>query len=94
MNTSIRIGEKEVKIWQVVVLVILLIAVPVGVYLAQTTQIFKPRASGEPGAWVNAFELKDSTGKPITCDISKDPPECTTETVDVSIKVVDPSKLQ
>ena len=41
-----------------IVVLVLLVALPVGIYLAQTTQIFKPRAAEEPGT----FSISASPG--------------------------------
>lgn len=66
---------------------VLIIAIPLTVYLAQTQQIFKSRASSSPV--LDAFEIKDSEGNPINCDSSTNPPTCTTSTQDITIKIKD-----
>ena len=69
-----------------VVLAILLIALPVALYLAQTTQIFKPRATNEPA---NAFQFTDTTGSPLP----RTGNTITTDSQHIRIQLTDPAAL-
>lgn len=71
-----------------VTLIILIIAIPMSVFLAQKTQILKSRAGGGE-SFLNALEIKDSEGKNLYCDHSTNPPSCDTSTQDITIKVID-----
>lgn len=90
MNTY-TINKKQII--GIIVIALLLIGVVVGVYLVRRQQTVKSRASGEPGNFVNAFEIKDKDGNIITCDSSTNPPTCTTSTLDITVKVKDPAPL-
>lgn len=48
------------KIFSVVVLVVLIVGVPIGVYLAQKLQIFNPAASGG-----GSITVKDTSGNSL-----------------------------
>lgn len=72
----------------ILLLIVLLAGIVGGVYLVNnSTLIFKPKASSNP--IINALEMKDSSGKSITCDSSTNPPNCETETQDITIKIKD-----
>ncbi len=75
----------------IVVVFVLLIGLGVGVYLVQRQQTIKSKASA--GSFVNAFEIKDKDGNLIQCDSSTNPPTCTTQTLDVTVKVKDKALL-
>lgn len=85
------IGTKQII--GIIVSALLIIGVGVGVYLVRQQQTIKSRATGSPGNFVNAFEIKDSNGNIITCDASTNPPTCTTSTLDITVKVKDTASL-
>jgi len=70
-----------------VMIIILMLGIPVGVYLVQNTQIFK--SSAYQDEIFEAFEFKDSNGNVLSCDTSTNPPTCTTSTQDITIKIKD-----
>lgn len=71
----------------IIAVFVLVIGVGVGVYLVQRQQILKSRAIGESGGFARAFVMKDASGSPIPCDYSKNPPECTTPSLDINVRV-------
>ncbi|MCR4305594.1 MAG: hypothetical protein NUV73_00745 [Candidatus Daviesbacteria bacterium] len=73
-----------------IALLVLIVGVGVGVYLVQTQQILKSKASSN---FVDAFEFKDANGNILTCDGSTNPPTCTTATLDIQVRVKDVSPL-
>lgn len=87
----IALGAKQII--GIIAVSVLIIGIGVGVYLVQRQQTIKSRATGSPGNFVTAFELKDKDGHTILCDTSKNPPECTTRTLDINVRVVTPSPL-
>lgn len=88
MNILEFIKSNKKHVFGILVMVILIIAIPVTVYLAQTQQIFKSRAGGGD-SFLNAFEVRDSEGNILSCDHSTNPPTCTTSTQDVSLTIRD-----
>ena len=88
MNILEFIKSDKKQFFGILVLVILTIAIPLTVYLAQTQQIFKSKAGGSD-SFLNAFEVRDSGGNILSCDHSTNPPTCTTETQDVSLTIRD-----
>lgn len=75
----------------IVGVVLLMVGLGISVYLIQKQQIFKSRASG--GNYINAFEIKDANGNIIQCDGSTTPPTCTTNTLDIKVRVKDTAPL-
>lgn len=69
---------------------LLVVGLGVGVYLVQTKQIFKSKATTN---FIDAFEIKDKDGNILTCDGSTNPPTCTTSTLDITVRVKDPAPL-
>lgn len=87
------IGLATKQIIGIIAVSVLVIGVGVGVYLVQRQQTIKSGAAGGPGSFVSAFELKDKDGHTILCDTSKNPPECTTRTLDINVRVKDLNPL-
>lgn len=85
-------GERKIKPWQLIILLVLLAGVGVGIYLTQKTQIFKPKAAVN---LLSAFEIKDANGNILNCRMDSDgvTPVCDTPTLDVSIRVKDVNAL-
>lgn len=79
------------KIFGLIILLIILIAIPAGAYLIQKQQILKSRAGTNR---VDAFELKDASGNTINCDTSTTPPTCTTNSLDFTVRVKGLNPLQ
>jgi hypothetical protein len=77
-------------IFQLVIMLLLIIAIPLSIILVQNTQVFKSRAYSSP--ILDALEFKDANDNIINCDASVSPPTCTTQTPDitVTIKNLDP----
>lgn len=75
----------------IIVIGMLIVGIGVGVYLVQRQQIIKSKASA--GNFVNAFEIKDKNGNTIQCDSSTNPPTCSTNTLDISVRVKDLNPL-
>ncbi len=69
----------------ILLLVILLGGVGVGLYLVQHSTIFKSKASQAP--ILDALEMTDSTGNPIQCDASTNPPTCNISSPEVNFKI-------
>lgn len=76
-----------------ITLLLLLIAIPLGMYLIKNPQIFKPRATNNAGNWINGIELRDAEGYLITCDTSQNPPQCISPTTEIHIKIKDENLL-
>lgn len=96
MSTSAKIstnGQEGFAVPRFVILIVIIIvgAIAIGVYLLNNPQIFRSRASGV--TWINAFEITNSQGQPISCDNSQNPPVCQTNTLTVKIAVKDLSVL-
>lgn len=87
--TSLNLSKKQII--SVVVFIILLVGIPVGVVLVQKTQILKSRASSNP--IIDALDIKDSSGNPITCDSNTNTPTCETSTPDITITIKDLNPL-
>ncbi|OGE18342.1 hypothetical protein A3F00_00055 [Candidatus Daviesbacteria bacterium RIFCSPHIGHO2_12_FULL_37_11] len=66
---------------QLITLAILVIGLGVGVYLVQTKQIFKPKASTN---LYSAFDVTDQNGNPIDCDQSGN---CNTNSLNVKFRL-------
>lgn len=66
---------------QIAVILILVIGLAAGIYLVQTQQIFKPKATAE---LYSAFEVtSNEPGKTVTCSGST----CQTNTLNINIKL-------
>lgn len=72
-------------------MLVLMVGLAGGVYLVQQQQRLKSKAAQQD--FVDAFEIKDANGNPITCDKSVYPPVCTTQTLDISVRVKDTAPL-
>lgn len=83
-------GLSKKQIIGAIALLVLIVGVGVGVYLVQTQQILKSKASSN---FVNAFEFKDKDGNIIQCDGNTSPPTCTTKSLDIQVKVKDVNSL-
>lgn len=79
------------QIVSLIVLGILTIAIPMGVYLAQRAQILKSKAASAP--IIEALEIKDSEGNIISCDSNTNPPTCPISTTEVTIRLKNPDAL-
>ena len=79
------------QIVSVIILGILILAIPIGVFLAQKTTIFKSKAASAP--IVDALEIKDGDGNIINCDSNTNPPTCPISTTDVTIMLKNPDAL-
>ena len=88
MNILEFIKSDKKQALGIIIMVILVLAIPVTVYLAQTQQIFKSRAGGGD-SFLNAFEVRDGNGNILNCDHSTNPPTCITTTQDVSLTIKD-----
>lgn len=73
-------------------LLLLVLAVAAGVYLATHPQVFRSRAS-QDNSFMNALEITDSKGHTIQCDTTQDPPVCNLPTLDFSLRVATPTAL-
>lgn len=92
--SKIRMTVLDTKqIIGLIVVSVLIIGLGAGIYLVQRQQIIKSRATTPPGNFVTAFELKDKDGHTILCDTSKNPPECTTRTLDIDVRVATTTPL-
>ena len=78
------------KILSLTILLVILLSIPVGAYLIQRQQILKSRATTTA---LDAFELKDVQGNLINCDSSTNPPTCTTNSLDFTVRVRDLNPL-
>ncbi len=83
-------GLSKKQIIGAVALLVLIAGVGAGVYLVQTQQILKSKASGN---FMEAFEIKDANGNIIQCDGSTNPPTCDTGTLDIQVRVRDANAL-
>lgn len=83
-------GLSKKQIIGAVALLVLIAGVGAGVYLVQTQQILKSKATTN---FVDAFEIKDANGNILTCDGSTNPPTCTTSTLDIQVRVKDVNPL-
>lgn len=79
------------QIISVIILGILVLVIPIGVFLVQKTTIFKSKAASAP--IIDALEIKDNDGTVINCDSLTNPPTCPTSTIDVTIKLTNPNAL-
>lgn len=84
MNFLSTISKKQILGF--IVLILLIITIPVGVYLVQKQQIFKSKASSTP--ILDAFQIRDSSERVINCS-GTNPPTCITPTQEVIITVID-----
>lgn len=75
----------------VLILIIIMGAVAIGIYLLNSPQIFKTRATAV--TWINAFNITNSQDQPLNCDAFQNPPVCATNTLTVKIAVKDLSLL-
>lgn len=78
------------KILSITFFLILLLAIPVGLYLIRQQQVLRSRATTTN---LDAFELKDARGNTINCDSSTNPPTCITGTLDFTVRVKDLNPL-
>lgn len=83
-------GLSKKQIIGAIALLVLIVGVGVGVYLVQTQQILKSKATTN---FIDAFEIKDANDNILTCDGSTTPPTCTTSTLDIKVRVKDVSPL-
>lgn len=90
MDTS-TINKKQII--GIAVIILFTVGIGIGVYLVRQQQTIKSRASGGAGNFVNAFEIKDQNGNIINCDASTNPPTCTTNTLDITVRVKDTAPL-
>lgn len=90
MDTS-TISRKQII--GIVILVLFTIGIGVGVYLVKQQQTLKSHASVGAGDFIKAFEIKDKDGNIINCDASTNPPTCTTNTLDIQVRVKDTAPL-
>lgn len=86
MDTSKLLTKKNVI--ALIILALLAVAIPLGVYLAQKTQIFKPRAVDGP-AGSPAPGIKFKTGNGVSCDANGT--NCTTTSNEVEIELTSPN---
>lgn len=77
-NTSGLLTKRNII--ALIIAAVLLIAIPLGLYLAQQTQIFKPRASETPPAGPPAIKV---TGTGVTC--TGDSCKATGDSVDLEL---------
>lgn len=81
MDTSNLLTKRNII--ALIIFVILLVAIPLGVYLAQKTQIFKPRATvGEASP---APEIKFRQNANVACDSSGNNCTTTSDTVEIEL---------
>lgn len=73
---------------QLIITILLLLGIGIGVYLVRLPQIFKSKASQE---LYNTFQLTqtspDSEIKPVTCENTENGYTCTTDSLDVFLRV-------
>lgn len=73
---------------QIIIIILLLLGILIGLHLVQTPQIFKSRATQE---LYNTFQLNQTSDegatKPVTCGNTENGYTCTTESLDVNLKV-------
>lgn len=74
-----------------IIMTVLIFGLGVGVYLVQRQQTIKSQATTEN--FVEAFEIKDKNGSLIQCDSRTNPPTCTTRTLDINVRLKDPTLL-
>lgn len=86
MDTSNLLTKRNII--ALIIFALLLIAIPLGVYLAQKTQIFKPRATGLGGA-SPAPEIKFKQNANVNCDAQGN--NCTTTSNNVEIELTAPN---
>ena len=79
MNIHIFKNQKV----QLITIAILVAGLGVGIYLVQTEQIFKPKASTNP---YNAFDITDQNGNQLNCDQRGN---CSTPTLNVNFRLED-----
>ena len=90
-NVNHILGRKQIV--GIAAVVLILMAAAGGVYLVQRQQSLKSKASAVP--FINAFEMKDASGTPVPCAMSATPgvAECTTNSLDISVRVKDTAPL-
>lgn len=76
---EINIGDKKIKVLQVILFILFLVGLLVVLYLIKKPQIFKSKASNEI---YDAFTFTDNQGK-IYCDRNI----CTTNALDINVKI-------
>lgn len=86
MDTSNLLTKRNII--ALIIFALLLIAIPLGVYLAQKTQIFKPRATA-PGETSPAPEIKFRQNANVSCDAQGN--NCTTTSNNVEIELTAPN---
>lgn len=74
---------------QLLLIILLLIAVGIGIYLTSRPQVYRSKAgtSSFDSGWVNNLEMTDQNGNKIVCNTNLNPPECTTDTPIINIRV-------
>ncbi len=91
LRNKLKFGNFNLKqILKASATLLLVVGLGVGVYLVQTKQVFKSKATTN---FIDAFEIKDQNGNILTCDGSTNPPTCTTSTLDITVRVKDPASL-
>lgn len=83
-------GVSSVKL---VLVILLLIGLGVGIYLATRPQVYRSKAGTIGSDWVNALEMTDQSGNRIVCNTATNPPECVTNTSIIKVKVINPNLL-
>lgn len=91
-NTINSLSRKQLI--GIAAIVLIMISIAASVYLVQRQQTLKSKAAaGDPGYFVEAFEMRDANGNLIACDSSTNPPVCTTNTLDISVRVQNTTPL-
>lgn len=84
-----EISSVKIKWWQIAIFLVLILGIVFGIILLQKQQLIKSRATGTSNAWMDGFELKDFYNNPLSCDTNTDPPECTINGENSTIRVKD-----
>lgn len=85
--------QRGFSVLKIIMIVVLLLSLIAGIYLATHPQVFRSKAGSIGSGWVNALEMTDQGGNRIVCNTATDPPECTTNTPVIKVKVINQSLL-
>lgn len=90
-----KVGEFQINKIQIIGVVVLLVGLATGVFLVQRQQTLKSKAATNVDV-TKAFTIQNAdTGQDLKCDppIGDQPATCTTDSVNVTIKVKDLNEL-
>lgn len=85
--------QQGVSTLKLILVIVLLLGLAVGIYLISRPQTYRSKASVVRNDWTEAIEMTDSNGNKVVCNTSTNPPECTTTSPTINIKVTNPNLL-